>query len=356
MAVILDPTRKPPEMYSLIESFCLGARRLEVFGRRRPGRRLRPGWVTVLLDDDGDMTAVDRVDPASLAEQEVDSRASSVAGDEEEEVAMKTEAEIKAEAELEALMAEESRKGMEGLEGAVLWQREKWEREVRDACQVPPGGRVVVPSTAGEHENLLHVQELTARTEIDALRPKSPVRGGSANNNNHNNHNFNTGTMAMAMSGPGIGMSMGMPNRPISSSSNHFPGGMVPNSIGIGGSAGPYPMMGPPMRMGHGVMNPALMQNSMQMQMGMPNAAAMMAAQGMGVGSTGAMPGMILPQMNMGMLPQMMGGMGPMGGMAAMGMNMGGFVGDGSFPQGGFQNAFGGQPGFGGQMSGWGPY
>ncbi|KAG8944923.1 hypothetical protein FRC04_001364 [Tulasnella sp. 424] len=38
-----DPTRKPPEMYTLIENFCLGLRRLEIFGRPYS---LRPGWVT----------------------------------------------------------------------------------------------------------------------------------------------------------------------------------------------------------------------------------------------------------------------------------------------------------------------
>ncbi|KAF8875719.1 MT-A70-domain-containing protein, partial [Gymnopilus junonius] len=40
-----DPTRKPPEMYTLIENFCLGLRRLEIFGRLSS---LRRGWVTVL--------------------------------------------------------------------------------------------------------------------------------------------------------------------------------------------------------------------------------------------------------------------------------------------------------------------
>ncbi|KIM41900.1 hypothetical protein M413DRAFT_71486, partial [Hebeloma cylindrosporum] len=40
-----DPTRKPPEMYTLIENFCLGTRRLEVFGKLSS---LRRGWVTVL--------------------------------------------------------------------------------------------------------------------------------------------------------------------------------------------------------------------------------------------------------------------------------------------------------------------
>ncbi len=41
----VDPTRKPPEMYTLIENFCLGFRRLEVFGKLSS---LRRGWVTAL--------------------------------------------------------------------------------------------------------------------------------------------------------------------------------------------------------------------------------------------------------------------------------------------------------------------
>ncbi|KAG8815338.1 hypothetical protein FS842_006184 [Serendipita sp. 407] len=44
-----DPLRKPPEMYSLIENFCLGTRRLELFGR---ASSLRRGWVTVGDIDD----------------------------------------------------------------------------------------------------------------------------------------------------------------------------------------------------------------------------------------------------------------------------------------------------------------
>ena len=43
-----DPTRKPPEMYQLIENFCLGTRRLELFGR---AHSLRRGWVTVTADE-----------------------------------------------------------------------------------------------------------------------------------------------------------------------------------------------------------------------------------------------------------------------------------------------------------------
>ncbi|KIP10153.1 hypothetical protein PHLGIDRAFT_39604, partial [Phlebiopsis gigantea 11061_1 CR5-6] len=42
-----DPTLKPPEMYTLIENFCLGLRRLELFSR---ARTLRRGWVSALQD------------------------------------------------------------------------------------------------------------------------------------------------------------------------------------------------------------------------------------------------------------------------------------------------------------------
>ncbi|KIY72967.1 MT-A70-domain-containing protein [Cylindrobasidium torrendii FP15055 ss-10] len=44
-----DPTRKPPEMYSLIENFCMGTRRLEIFGKL--GSSLRRGWVTAIAGD-----------------------------------------------------------------------------------------------------------------------------------------------------------------------------------------------------------------------------------------------------------------------------------------------------------------
>ncbi len=49
--VILTPERdmqcKPEELYQLIENFCLGTRRLELFGRNR---NLRRGWLTVGLE------------------------------------------------------------------------------------------------------------------------------------------------------------------------------------------------------------------------------------------------------------------------------------------------------------------
>ena len=42
-----DPNLKPPELYTLIENFCLGNRRLQLFGTHK---NLRRGWLTVGLD------------------------------------------------------------------------------------------------------------------------------------------------------------------------------------------------------------------------------------------------------------------------------------------------------------------
>ncbi|KAJ7058143.1 MT-A70-domain-containing protein [Mycena amicta] len=105
-----DPTRKPPEMYTLIENFCLGTRRLEIFGRTPSS--LRRGWVTALSP------------------------------------------------------GQESRLPTEGTiytdEGAVAgpWNQVAWDADIKTLAN---GGKFVVPMTS----------------EIDALRPKSPVRSGS---------------------------------------------------------------------------------------------------------------------------------------------------------------------------------
>ena len=42
-----DPLVKPPELYTIIENFCLGSRRLELFGSARNCRR---GWLTIGTD------------------------------------------------------------------------------------------------------------------------------------------------------------------------------------------------------------------------------------------------------------------------------------------------------------------
>lgn len=49
-----DAPRTPPYLYTLIENFCLGARRLELFG---DGNRARRGWVTAAVGPTPDGTA-----------------------------------------------------------------------------------------------------------------------------------------------------------------------------------------------------------------------------------------------------------------------------------------------------------
>lgn len=136
-------------MYTLIENFCLGIRRLEIFGR---ATSLRRGWVTVLARGNDRQLAV----------------------------------------------SEDGSVHVEGEEGglATTWRQETWDEQVK---QLHMNGRAVVPMTP----------------EIDALRPKSPVRhnqnmssgggsamsggvavgipGGSNNNTNSGGARFNSG-------------------------------------------------------------------------------------------------------------------------------------------------------------------
>ena len=113
-----DPTRKPPEMYTLIENFCLGTRRLEIFGRASSS--LRRGWVTVLGQGQEEWLPPP-VQGGGTGTMHVD--------------------------------------GDEGGE-AIRWERESWENGIKELAN---GGKSVVPMTS----------------DIDALRPKSPFRPGA---------------------------------------------------------------------------------------------------------------------------------------------------------------------------------
>ena len=93
-----DPTLKPPEMYTLVENFCLGLRRLELFAR---GKTLRRGWVSVLAE-----------------------------GEEER---------------VEDVVEDDG----EGITQARVWDKDVWERELKELSK-GSGGKVVVPMTPGE--------------------------------------------------------------------------------------------------------------------------------------------------------------------------------------------------------------
>ena len=100
-----DPMLKPPETYTLIENFCLGLRRLEIFGR---ARTLRRGWVTALAEGEEESVSVQSQGDA-LGQDEV--------------------------------MDDE-------VDKPVRWNRESWEAKVREL--VPPGAaKLVVPMSSG---------------------------------------------------------------------------------------------------------------------------------------------------------------------------------------------------------------
>jgi mRNA m6A methyltransferase non-catalytic subunit len=114
-----DPTRKPPEMYTLIENFCLGLRRIELFAR---ARSLRRGWVSVL--EEGEEKNVPTVQAQARAgggqlslspEQQFDA-GTNVLGQEL------------------------------SVDRAERWDQDKWEAAMRGWLQ---NGRSVVPMTPG---------------------------------------------------------------------------------------------------------------------------------------------------------------------------------------------------------------
>jgi len=116
-----DPMRKPPEMYTLIENFCLGLRRLELFAR---ARSLRRGWLSVLAE--GEETHVPTV------------QAQVRAGDAQQSLSFSPE---------QQLGTGTNVLGQElSVDRAERWDQEKWEAAMRGWLQ---NGRAVVPMTPG---------------------------------------------------------------------------------------------------------------------------------------------------------------------------------------------------------------
>lgn len=202
--------RKPPEMYTLIENFCLGMRRLELFGRARSS--LRRGWVTVLTASDG------------------------------------------------AKVGEHTRT----TEGDVVhpWNKDSWEEATRHLISLA-GGKCVVPNSQ----------------EIDALRPKSPMRSGNSGV---------SGGVGVAISGgvgvgvgsAGVGMNVANMNADLNMNIQHTRRPPSQNPMMVSPMMG----MGMPMDMGMG------MGMGNMMGMGMGNM-GMMGMGNMGVMGMGDMPG-----------------------------------------------------------------
>jgi hypothetical protein len=149
-----DPTRKPPEMYTLVENFCLGTRRLEIFGKARSS--LRRGWVTVLADA-----------------QEVSSDSDT-----------------------------------------ILWEKESWETGIREMAN---GGKFVVPMTAEIDALRPKSPFRSSAAQGTGAGRGTPTTGGvymgTTNNTNNaaalQNSQMQSNMMAMGMPG------MGMPGMPV---------------------------------------------------------------------------------------------------------------------------------------------
>jgi len=281
-----DPTRKPPEMYNLIENFCLGMRRLEIFGKYTS---LRRGWVTVFGPGQEDRLpyAPDGTGKIPVGTCDGDQIGTpTVAG---------------------------------------RWTQESWEDGIKE---LSGSGKTVVPMTL----------------EIEMLRPKSPLRPGQATASGATHTPSVTTNGGGGILGMPVAMGMGMNTVPRFSLGNRVMGNtpmMLPHNqlmvqpvMGVGTDPmgmvmtdmeelmGNWnPMMGsiggnigvgiPGGGTGVGVMQPGMMGNNR----GVPNA---LAVTGMGINQG------IPVQM------QMMNQLGPMG----MGINTfhgmhnsGGFVG-----------------------------
>ncbi|KAG7087584.1 hypothetical protein E1B28_013538 [Marasmius oreades] len=263
-----DPTLKPPEMYTLIENFCLGTRRLELFGRATSS--LRRGWVTVLSEvEEEELKALQHQQPSdSYSTPEIDIHTDS-------------NTPIKY--------------FVPGEEGGELtpFIRETWETGIKSLAN---GGKPVVPLTS----------------DIDALRPKSPFRPGSTTASASTPGPGSVVGTPGGSSGGNVQMGMNMNNQgPIAPRFNNVNRGGVPNQLMMGmGQVQPFGL-------GMGM-------NGMNMNMG--NIGGMNPMEAMMAGWAG-MGGM---NMNMNMNMGNMGGMGVPGGMVPgmqmlqNGMQMGG--------------------------------
>ncbi|KAI5120627.1 hypothetical protein M0805_009387 [Coniferiporia weirii] len=221
-----DPTRKPPEMYQLIENFCLGTRRLEIFGRCHS---LRRGWVTVTADE-------------------------------------------------LSLTPEEAREN----DNAAPFEREKWEAQIKELAM---GGKCVVPNTA-EIESLrpksppprgaggsnVTVSAAPMSASPNNL-PNNPARGGGGGGTGGGimmsgpKQNFNPQIMAQPMGMMGMNSLGGMGNmNNVGNLGTGNMGSMGGNMGGTGGMGGLGNMNG----MGMGGNMGGMMMNNMGLPMNAP--------------------------------------------------------------------------------------
>ena len=247
-------------MYSLIENFCLGQRRLEIFAR---APSLRPGWVSV-----GDLSEFQHNNV-----------------------------------------------------GAVPWFREQWESNL---VKAPNGKYVVPMSAGSLHYAQRSAGTATeassSSAEIDMLRPKSPVRNNPGGGGHAHSHSQSMQS-APAPHGMPMQPGLGLPMNPMANMGGMMGGGGGMPGVAMPVPVMAAPGMG--MGMGMGGMGGGAMNMGHGMGMGMGMGMVGMGGQQL-MGAVNPMMGPRFAAMNAmgagGGFPQQ-GGMGMPAGMA---MGMGG--------------------------------
>lgn len=130
-----DPTLKPSETHQLIENFCLGLRRLELFAR---APSVRAGWVSALAE--GEDTRLASAGISLLSSSSADGDAEEGEGG-EEVVVVDEDGQERVEVRPRVSTGE-----LGGQVRAKTWDKDAWEAEV---LAMSGGGRPVVPSSAG---------------------------------------------------------------------------------------------------------------------------------------------------------------------------------------------------------------
>ncbi|KAG8908839.1 hypothetical protein FRB99_003077 [Tulasnella sp. 403] len=291
-----DPTRKPPEMYTLIENFCLGLRRLEIFGRPYS---LRRGWVTA-----GDFELTPQIAQESLARTwDRTIWDSEIPRDEIGRAVVPTSQEIE-------ILRPKSPNRSGGNQTTSM--------QTSPPFSQTPGHMLPARPNMNTH-NRASSGGFSGGVGLGIVRPQQQQVSGMAMNMNQS-----PGNMGMM---PGAQTFMGSP-----------PGGMLPPNTMMGAGITPsmqqpmqmvmpmvMPGMGMPMGMGMAPFQPGMtfndlfeangMGGGMGMMGGTPDIQMGQAQMGMGMG----MPGMHVgsPQVGMGMMYN------PAAGMMGGGMSMG---------------------------------
>lgn len=161
-----DPLRKPPELYDLIENFCMGTRRLELFGNARD---VRPGWLTLGMDDppkrsEPEALSAARVEASQAKESQPDLKVEEEehnTADEERAFPSLLSPPMASKAEAAPAVAQEEDAGP----SAQPYDKATYDAHFRDEQRARGGN--LVPTTS----------------EVDALRPRSPGPPSSAGRN-----------------------------------------------------------------------------------------------------------------------------------------------------------------------------